>query len=77
MTKLPVISVDKMEKVVFALGFKKVRQKGSHIIYRHRDGRTTTIPHHKGRILSRPLIRGILREIELGADEYIKLLGKL
>ncbi|MBC8204356.1 type II toxin-antitoxin system HicA family toxin [bacterium] len=74
MTKLPVISADKMEKVILSLGFKKIRQKGSHIFYHHHDGRTTTIPHHKGKVLSRPLIREILREIEISIDSFIKLL---
>jgi predicted RNA binding protein YcfA (HicA-like mRNA interferase family) len=30
-----------MEKLLFQLGFEMVRQKGSHVFYRHPDGRTT------------------------------------
>lgn len=66
-----------MEKLLFKLGFEKVRQKGSHAFYRHPDGRTTTIPHHSGRDLARPLIKEILREIELGDDEYNEYLKKI
>ena len=66
-----------MEKLLFLLGFKRVRQKGSHAFYRQEDGRTTTIPHHKGRVLARPLIREILREIEATINEYNELLRKL
>ena len=66
-----------MEKLLFLLGFKKVRQKGSHAFYRQKDGRTTTIPHHKGRVLARPLIKEILREIEVTIDNYNELLRKL
>ena len=72
MTKLKVISATKLEKFILELGFKKIRQKGSHVFYRHPDGRVTTIPFHKGRILARPLIREILREIEVSIDEYNK-----
>ncbi|MCD4797742.1 MAG: type II toxin-antitoxin system HicA family toxin [Methanosarcinales archaeon] len=66
-----------MEKLLLKLGFKKIRQKGSHVFYRHPDGRTTTVPHHSGRDLARPLIKEILREIELSVDEYNENLKKL
>ncbi|MBI2922788.1 MAG: type II toxin-antitoxin system HicA family toxin [Planctomycetes bacterium] len=59
-----------MERVLLAGGFRAVRQKGSHVFFRHADGRTTTLPHHKGRDLARPLIREVLREIEMTADQY-------
>jgi len=58
-----------MEKVLFRLGFQPVRQKGSHVFYRHADGRTTTIPNHPGRDLARPLMREILKEIELTPEQ--------
>ncbi|WP_371873171.1 type II toxin-antitoxin system HicA family toxin [Geomonas limicola] len=63
-----------LERVLLILGFKKVRQKGSHVFYRHPDGRTTTIPHHRGRVISRPLLREILREVELTIEEYLETL---
>lgn len=70
MTRLKLINAKTMEKLLLRLGFEKVRQKGSHAFYRHPDGRTTTIPHHKARVLARPLIREILREIEITIDDY-------
>lgn len=66
-----------MEKLLTFLEFKKIRQKGSHALYKHPDGRITTIPHHKGRILARPLIREILKEIEITVEEYSKLLKEI
>jgi predicted RNA binding protein YcfA (HicA-like mRNA interferase family) len=65
-----------MEKFLTRLGFQVARQKGSHVFYRHPDGRTTTLPHHPGRDLSRPLIREILREIDVTPDQYIESIGK-
>ncbi len=65
MSKLKLINAKEMEKLLFHLGFQKIRQKGSHAFYKHNDGRITTIPHHGNRILARPLIREILREIKL------------
>ena len=77
MSKLQIIDARKMEKMLFKLGFERVRQKGSHVFYRHPDGRTTSVPHHRGRDLARPLIKEILREIELSSDEYEEYLRKL
>jgi len=77
LTKLPLIDAEKMERLLFLLGFNKVRQKGSHAFYRHPDGRTTTIPHHRGRVLARPLIREILREVQLSIEEYNNYLKQL
>jgi predicted RNA binding protein YcfA (HicA-like mRNA interferase family) len=76
MSKLPVVSAKAFEKILLKLGFEIIRQKGSHRFYKHPDGRYTTIPHHPGEDISRPLIRAILREIELDADEYIRLLNE-
>jgi predicted RNA binding protein YcfA (HicA-like mRNA interferase family) len=76
MSKLPVVGFRQMEKVLLRLGFEAVRQKGSHVFYRHPDGRTTTLPNHPGRDLSRPLIREILREVELNPDQFRSELEK-
>lgn len=76
MTKLPIIDASEFEKILIRLGFRSVRQKGSHVFYKHQDGRTTTLPHHKGRVISRPLIRKVLNDIEINPDEYLELLKK-
>ncbi len=70
MSRLPVVKFKTMEKLLLRLGFVAVRQKGSHVFYRHPDGRTTTVPNHPGRDLARPLIREILREIELTPEQF-------
>jgi len=76
LSKLQIINAQTMEKLLFRLGFQRIRQKGSHVFYRHPDGRTTTVPHHKGRVLARPLIREILQDIEISVDEYSESLRK-
>ena len=70
MTRIPIVDFVTMEKVLLSLGFQPVRQKGSHVFYRHPDGRTTTVPRHPGRDLSRPLAREILREAELTPEQF-------
>ncbi|OFV95834.1 MAG: hypothetical protein A3H94_03360 [Acidobacteria bacterium RIFCSPLOWO2_02_FULL_60_20] len=70
MNPLPIVNFRKMEKVLLQLGFQRVRKKGSHVFYRHPDGRTTTVPNHGGRDLARPLTREILREIEATPEQF-------
>ena len=77
MTRLPIVDFKTMDKVLSHLGFDRTRQKGSHVFYRHADGRTTTVPDHSGRDLARPLIREILREIEITPDEFNDILNKI
>ena len=33
-------------KILKKLGFEPIRQKGSHVFFRHPDGRTTLVPRH-------------------------------
>lgn len=77
MSRMRIIDAKKMEKLLFSIGFNKIRQKGSHVFYRHVDGRTTTIPHHSSSDLARPLIKEILREIEITIDDYNKYLEQM
>jgi predicted RNA binding protein YcfA (HicA-like mRNA interferase family) len=48
MTKLPRISADEVIKALRRAGFRIVRQRGSHVILEHTDGRMTSVPMHKG-----------------------------
>lgn len=77
MSRLPIVDAKTMEKLLFRLGFEMIRQRGSHAFYRHPDGRTTTLPHHRKRDLARPLIREILREIELTPEEFRQMIKNL
>jgi predicted RNA binding protein YcfA (HicA-like mRNA interferase family) len=72
LTPVDARTVDRMLK---KLGFARVRQKGSHVFYRHPDGRTTTVPHHRGRDLAVPLVRAILADIRISPDDFLRLLG--
>ncbi len=75
MSKLPIIDARRMDAILRALGFAAVRQKGSHVFYRHADGRTTVVPNHPGEDLNRPLTRSILRDIDVTTEEYEKLVA--
>ena len=70
MSRLPTVGFRQMERIPLRLGFEAVRQKGSHVFFPHRDGRTTTVPNHPGRDLAHPLLHEILREIELTLEQF-------
>jgi predicted RNA binding protein YcfA (HicA-like mRNA interferase family) len=76
MSKLPIVNAKQLEKLLLQSGFIIHRQKGSHKFYKHPDGRYTTIPHHPGEDLSRPLIKTILNQIDLSSEDFIDLLNK-
>jgi len=73
-TRIPIVKVRILERLLLNLGFEVKRQSGSHVFYRHPDGRYTTLPFHSQQDLGRPLIRQILREIDITPEEFINLL---
>ena len=70
MGSLPVLKPAEVCRRLESLGFVPVRQRGSHVQYRHPDGRGTTVPLHKGRDIAPPLLRQIAKDIGLTADEF-------
>jgi predicted RNA binding protein YcfA (HicA-like mRNA interferase family) len=74
---LPILSSREIIKILERIGFQNTRtSKGSHFRYTHPDGRKTTIPVHKGRTISRGLLRKIIRDIELSPEEFLRLIKK-
>jgi len=76
MSHLVLVDFKTLDKLFRGFGFQPIRQKGSHVFYRHADGRTTTAPNHPGRDISRPLLREILREIQISPEEFEQELHK-
>jgi len=64
----------KLIQVLDRLGFKKVRQRGSHIFFRHPDGRTTIVPVHKGEDIGRGLLQEIIKDTKLTKERFLKYL---
>lgn len=70
MSRLPVVNARKLSNILKKLGFQPVRQRGSHIFFRHSDGRTTIVPFHAGEEIGRNLLNQIIREIGLTPEEF-------
>jgi predicted RNA binding protein YcfA (HicA-like mRNA interferase family) len=71
MGNFPVLKPDEIVSILLALGFLEVRQRGSHKQFRCPDGRSTTVPFHKGRDVSPVLLRQIAKDIGLSVDEFL------
>ena len=70
MSPLTVITSTQMCRLLESEGFVRARQKGSHRFYRHaEDGRTTVVPMHASD-LDRTLIRKILKDIDMSAEDF-------
>jgi len=54
-----------------SLGFVQARQKGSHRFFRHQDGRTATVPDHKGEDLGRGILAKILRDAGVKPVDFL------
>jgi predicted RNA binding protein YcfA (HicA-like mRNA interferase family) len=76
-SRLKLIDFRTMDRLLRKLGFEISRQKGSHVFYRHPDGRTTVVPNHGSKDLARPLIADILKDIGLTVDQYQNELDSL
>lgn len=75
MSELPVISSFKLTKIVIKLGFREIRQKGSHKIFSHSDGRLVVIPMHSNKPVPEGLLNKIIKQdLGLSKDEFLKLL---
>ena len=72
MGKIPVLKPREVVKFLENLGFKEVRQRGSHKQFRHADGRFTTVPFHQGRDISPFLLRKIADDIKLTVEDFLK-----
>jgi predicted RNA binding protein YcfA (HicA-like mRNA interferase family) len=71
MSRPPVLKPREVCRLLEACGFELVRQRGSHMQYRHPDGRGTTVPNHPGRDVSPLILRQIVKDIGLTMDEFL------
>ena len=76
MTRLHPVRAREVIRFLESLGFVQVRQKGSHKFFRHPDGRTATVPDHRGEDLGRGILAKILRDAESSAQDFLDWLAR-
>ena len=70
MSRLPLLSGKGVIKILIKMGYREIRQRGSHIRLSCPDKKSITVPDYK--IVSRGLLRKILRDAEISPDEFYK-----
>jgi predicted RNA binding protein YcfA (HicA-like mRNA interferase family) len=71
--KLVPISGRNLCKILEKIGFKKIHGKGSHVRFKHPDGRRTVVPIHSNEKIGVSLLREILRQVKLSRKNYERL----
>ena len=74
MPSTPVLTAREVIAILTALGFREVRQRGSHKRFRHPDGRRATVPVpvHGSRDLSTRLLRNIAHQAGLNVEDFLR-----
>ena len=68
------LSPRKVMKVLGVLGFERVRQRGSHVVLKHPDGRMTVVPVYSGEDIGVGLLLKIIKDARVSKEEFLKLL---
>ena len=68
--RLPILKARDVIRMLREIGFEEVRQTGSHLILKHKDGRMTLVPRHGGEDIGRGLLGRILHEIHLTPEDF-------
>jgi len=71
--KLPILSGKEICKALNKLGYRRVRQRGSHIRLACSGRKSVSVPDYKE--VSRGLLRKILRDAQLSRQEFLILLN--
>ncbi|MGO9612462.1 MAG: type II toxin-antitoxin system HicA family toxin [Dissulfurispiraceae bacterium] len=74
MSKFPSVTGKQVIAALKKAGFDVERKKGSHVLLRHPNGRTTVVPIHAGETIGPGLLTKILRDTELTKSDLKRLL---
>ena len=75
MTRMPRVTGDHVVQSLKKAGFTVVRQRGSHVIMRHPNGRTTVVPVHSTETIGVGLMSKIQKDVGIDRELFIDLLG--
>ncbi len=72
--RAPRVTAQEVIKALERGGFSKVRQSGSHQIFRNASGKRVTVPYHAGKILHPKLFKSILSDAGWTVEQFEILL---
>jgi len=72
LVKLPKLTGKELGRIVGKIGFVYSHTTGSHMVYKHADGRRATIPSHAGEEIGPGLLNRIIkRDLQLTREEFL------
>jgi len=75
LAKLPRLTGKELAKIIEKLGFIYDHTTGSHMVYKHIDGRKTTIPNHAREEIGPGLLLKIIkRDLQISREEFEDLI---
>lgn len=75
MNRMPRVTGAHVVRSLRKAGFELVRQRGSHAILKHPDGRSTVVPIHGRETIGVGLMSKIQRDVGIDREAFIELLG--
>lgn len=72
MAKLPILSGQKIVKILRKIGYRETRQRGSHIRLACLNRKSVTVPNYKR--VGSGLLRKIIRDAKISREEFEKLI---
>ena len=72
MSQLPLLSGEALVKILEKIGYQLMRQRGSHFRLSCPNRKSITVPNYTE--ISRGLLRKILRDTDITADEFNKMI---
>jgi len=72
--KISCRKTSQLVKILLKLGFLKYHQVGSHVQFKHTDGRRITVPVHRGKEIPCGTLQAIIRDIGISREDFIKLM---
>ena len=73
MARLPTLTGKELAKIIEKFGFVYSHTVGSHMVYKHKDGRQVTIPHHSGEEIGPGLLTKIIKkDLGLTREEFLE-----
>lgn len=73
MAKLPRLTGKELGRIIKKMGFIFDHQTGSHMVYKHPDGKITVIPNHPEQELGPGLLNKIIKkDLQITREEFMK-----
>jgi len=73
MPKLPVVSGKDLVKILTGIGFKELRQVGSHVFLHHVDGRRVVVHIHGNKDIPQGTLLSILRSVDISREDFFNM----